>query len=94
FGEEMREPSRLIAKAILTSLVLTLVFEIAPTIALLMGTPDLHATLTAGDPFGLLARMRAGGWMADAIAVSVVIAIVNAIIACILACARFFYGTA
>ncbi|WP_287978379.1 APC family permease [Sphingomonas sp.] len=94
FGEEMKEPSRLIARAILASLALTLAFEIAPTVALLMGARDLHATVTAGDPFGLAARLRAGGWMADAIAISVVVAIVNAIIACILACARFFYGTA
>ncbi|MEH3160116.1 MAG: APC family permease [Sphingomonas taxi] len=94
FGEEMREPSRLIARAILASLVLTLVFEIVPTVAVLMGAPDLHALLTADDPFGLIARMRADGWLADAIAIGVVIAIVNAIIACILACSRFFYGTA
>ena len=94
FGEEMREPSRLIARAILASLVLTLVFEIVPTVAVLMGAPDLHALLIADDPFGLIARMRGDGWLADAIALGVVIAIVNAIIACILACSRFFYGTA
>ena len=94
FGEEMREPSRLIARAILASLVLTLLFEIVPMVAVLMGAPDLHALLTADDPFGLVARMRGRGWLADAIAIGVVIAIVNAIIACILACSRFFYGTA
>ena len=94
FGEEMREPSRLIARAILASLVLTLVFEIVPTVAVLMGAPDLHALVTADDPFGLIARMRGDGWLADAIAIGVVVAIVNAIIACILACSRFFYGTA
>ena len=90
----MREPSRLIARAILASLVLTLLFEIVPTVAVLMGAPNLHALVTADDPFGLIARMRGDGWLADAIAIGVVIAIVNAIIACILACSRFFYGTA
>jgi amino acid transporter len=94
FGEEMSEPSRLIARAILASLVLTLVFEIVPTVAVLMGAPDLHALLIADDPFGLIARMRGDGRLADAIALGVVIAIVNAIIACILACSRFFYSTA
>lgn len=94
FGEEMKEPSRLIARAILASLVLTLLFEIVPTIAVLMGAPDLHALTTASDPFGLIARLRGNGWVADATAIGVVIAIVNAIIACILACSRFFYGTA
>jgi amino acid transporter len=94
FGEEMKEPSRLIARAILASLVLTLLFEIVPTIAVLMGAPDLHALTTASDPFGLIARLRGNGWVADTTAIGVVIAIVNAIIACILACSRFFYGTA
>ena len=94
FGEEMNEAPRLIAKAILASLVLTLLFEIAPMVAALMGAPDLHALVAADDPFGLLARIRGNDAMAGAIAVGVVVAIVNAVIACILACARFFYGTA
>ena len=94
FGEEMQEPARLIAKAILASLVLTLLFEVVPTVAALMGAPDLHALTVADDPFGLLARLRGNDWVAGAIALGVVVAIVNAVIACILACARFFYGTA
>ena len=94
FGEEMNEAPRLIAKAILASLVLTLLFEIAPTIAGLLGAPNLYAFVTADDPFGLLARTHGGDAMAAAIAIGVVVAIVNAVIACILACARFFYGTA
>jgi len=94
FGEEMHEPSRLIARAILGSLILTLLFEIVPTVAVLIGAPDLHALVIADDPFGLVARLRGGGRIADAIAIGVVIAIVNAIIACILASSRFFYGTA
>ena len=94
FGEEMHEPARLIARTILAALILTLLFEIIPTVAALTGAPDLHALLVADDPFGLLARVRGNDAMAGAIAVGVVVAIVNAVIACILACARFFYGTA
>ena len=94
FGEEMHEPARLIAKTILLALVFTLLFEMLPMIAALMGAPDLHALVTADDPFGLLARLRGNDTLAAAIAIGVVIAIVNAVIACILACARFFYGTA
>lgn len=94
FGEEMHEAPRLIARAILAALVLTLLFEVLPTIAALAGAPDLHALVTASDPFGLLVRLRGDGVMAAWVAVGVAIAIVNAVIACILACARFFYGTA
>jgi amino acid transporter len=94
FGEEMHEPSRLIARTILLALFFTLAFEIVPMVAALMGAPDLHALVTADDPFGLIARVRGSDWLAAAVAIGVVVAIVNAIIACILACARFFYGTA
>lgn len=94
FGEEMHEPSRLIARTILLALVFTLLFEMVPMIAALMGAPDLNALVVADDPFGLLARVRGNDTIAAAIAIGVVVAIVNAVIACILACARFFYGTA
>jgi amino acid transporter len=94
FGEEMLDAPRLIARAIMASLALTLLFEGMPIVAVLVGAPDLHATLTAEDPFGLLVTLRSGTAMADWISVGVVVAIVNAVIACILACARFFYGTA
>ena len=94
FGEEMLDAPRMIARAILWALVLTLVFEGLPIAAVLMGAPDLHALLVADDPFGLLLRTRGGSLLAGAASVGVVIAILNAVIACILACARFFYGTA
>ncbi|SFP39187.1 APC family permease [Sphingomonas rubra] len=94
FGEEMLDAPRRIARAIMASLVLTLLFEIVPTVAALVAAPDLHAVVTSSDPFGLLVRFRANDALADWVSVGVVIAIVNAVIACILACARFFYGTA
>ena len=93
FGEEMLDAPRRIARAILAALALTLLLGIAPTVAALAGAPDLHALVTADDPFGLLASMRGGDALAGAIAIGVVIAIANAVIACILASARFFYST-
>ncbi len=94
FGEEMLDAPRRIARAIMGSLVLTLLFVGVPVVAVLAGAPDLHALVSADDPFGLLVRLRGGGAVADWVSVGVVVAIVNAVIACILACARFFYGTA
>ncbi|PTQ12418.1 amino acid transporter [Sphingomonas oleivorans] len=94
FGEEMHEAPRLIARAILAALGLTLLFEGLPILAGLIGAPDLQGFLTADDPFGLLVRDRGGGALAGWVSIGVAVAIVNAIIACILACARFFYGTA
>ena len=94
FGEEMHEAPRLIARAVLASLVLTLLLVGVPVVAGLAGAHDLGAFLRAPDPFGLLIRTLGsdalGGW----VSVGVVVAIFNAMIACILACARFFYSTA
>ncbi len=94
FGEEMHEAPRLISRAILWALALTLVFELVPMVAALMAAPDLAALLASDDPFGLLVAIKAGGSAAAFVSVAVVIAIVNAVIACVLACARFFYSTA
>ncbi|MGY4395929.1 amino acid transporter [Sphingomonas sp. UYAg733] len=94
FGEEMHEPSKLIARAIMWALGFTLLFEALPLAAGLMGAPDLHAFVTADDPFGILVTLRGGAALSAWVSIGVVIAIVNAVIACILACARFFYGTA
>lgn len=94
FGEEMLDAPRRIARAIMGSLVLTLLFVGVPVVAVLAGAPDLHALVVADDPFGMLVQMKGAAGLADWVSVGVVVAIVNAVIACILACARFFYGTA
>jgi amino acid transporter len=94
FGEEMLDAPFRIARVILTSLVLTLMFEVGPTIAALVAAPDLHTLVTSDDPFGLFVHLHGHDRLATLMACGVVIAIVNAVIACILACARFFYGTA
>ncbi len=94
FGEEMLNAPRKIAVAVLWAVVLTLVCEGVPMLAVLVGAPDLPTLLNADDPFGLIVRMRAGGFAADLVSLGVALSIVNAVIACILACARFFYGTA
>lgn len=93
FGEEMHEAPRKIARAILSALVLTLLFEIVPLVAILLNAPDLVGLLASDDPFGAVVRRVAGSDVANWMAIAVVIAIVNAIIACVLACARFFYST-
>lgn len=93
FGEEMLDAPRRIARAILAALGLTLLLEVAPTVAALAGAPGLHAMLTSDDPFGLVARVRGGDVAAGVIAAGIAVAIINAVIASMLACARFFYST-
>ncbi|WP_242125594.1 APC family permease [Sphingobium sp. Sx8-8] len=93
FGEEMHEAPRRIARTILASLGLALLFEGVPLLALLLAKIDLATLLTADDPFGLLVRQRGGAALSALVSAGIVLAIINAIIACVLACARFFYST-
>ena len=94
FGEEMHDAKRGIARAILAALIFTLLLEVVPVMAGLMGAADLLDFLTKEDPFGMLVAAKGGDTLGGWVAVGVVIAIVNAVIAWVLACARFFYGTA
>ena len=93
FGEELHDASKRIGGAVMLALVATLLLEIVPIVALLLGSTDLHSVFADNDPFGALVLLRGGPLVSDWIAVGVVIAILNASIACILSCARFFYST-
>jgi amino acid transporter len=94
FAEELHEAPRQIARAVLWGLVVTLLSEGLPLLAVLAGAPDLRALFVADDPFGMFVAERGGSLLASAIAIGVAIAILNAAIAFMLACARFFYSTA
>jgi amino acid transporter len=93
FGEEMRDAHRKIARVILTSFAVSLVLELVPIIALLIGAPDLKTMFAAEDPFGLFVRLRGGTMLSQMVAIGVVIAIINAAIVTVLASARFFWCT-
>lgn len=93
FGEEMHEARSRIGGAVMAALVATLLLEILPVVALLVGAGDLPQAFVADDPFGALVLRHGGRLLSDWVAVGVVIAILNASIASILACARFFYST-
>lgn len=92
-AEEMHEPAKRIARVILLALVLTLLVEIAPLAAVLVGAPDLKALFASADPFGLFVAIRGNSALAAWVALGVAVAIVNAAIACIISFARFFYST-
>ena len=93
FGEEMHDAHAKIARVILTSFGVSLVLELVPVLAVLVGAPDLKTLFGADDPFGLFVRGRGGAMLSQMVAVGVVIAIVNAAIVTVLASARFFWCT-
>jgi amino acid transporter len=93
FGEEMHDAHAKIARVILTSFGLSLVLELVPVVAVLVGAPDLKTLFGADDPFGLFVRGQGGTLLSQMVAVGVVIAIINAAIVTVLASARFFWCT-
>ena len=93
FAEEMHEAPRLIARTILWALVITVVTELVPLTAVLMGAPNLQALLGSTSPFSDFITAVGGYALSVAIGLSVALAILNAVLATLLQNARFFYST-
>jgi amino acid transporter len=93
FGEETPDARRHIARAILWALAITVVSELLPVTAALMGAPDLAALLGSANIFGDFIAARGGNALGAVISLGIALAIFNAVIACILTVARFMYST-
>jgi amino acid transporter len=93
FGEETPDARRHIARAILWALVITVISELLPMTAVLLGTPDLKAFLGSSNMFGDFIAARGGNTLNTIISLGIALAIFNAVIACILVAARFTYST-
>jgi len=93
FAEEMHEAPQLIARTILWALVITVVTELVPLTAVLMGAPNLQALLGSASPFSDFITAVGGYALSVAIGLSVALAILNAVLATLLQNARFFYST-
>ena len=93
FAEEMHEAPRLVARTILWALAITVVTELVPLTAALLGTPDLKAVLGKENPFGEFVTTMGGRALGIVISLSVALAIFNAVLATLLQNARFFYST-
>ena len=93
FAEEMHEAPRLIARTILWALVITVVTELVPLTAVLMGAPNLQGLLGSTSPFSDFITAVGGYALSVAIGLSVALAILNAVLATLLQNARFFYST-
>jgi len=93
FAEEMHEAPRLIARTILWALVITVVTELVPLTAVLMGAPNLQALLGSTSPFSDFITAVGGYALSVVIGLNVALAILNAVLATLLQNARFFYST-
>ena len=93
FAEEMHEAPRLIARTILWALVITVVTELVPLTAVLMGAPNLQGLLGSTSPFSDFITAVGGYALSVVIGLNVALAILNAVLATLLQNARFFYST-
>jgi len=93
FAEETHEAPRVIARTILWSLLITVITELLPVTAVLVGAPDLKALLSSQNPFSDFVAATGGRWFNIAISLGVALAIFNAVLATALQNARFFYCT-
>src|SRR5665213_338420 len=84
FAEEMHEAPRLIARTIFWALAITIVTELLPLTAVLMGAPDLKALLASQTPFSDFVVATGGRFLSIAISLAVALAILNAVLATVL----------
>lgn len=93
FAEEMHDAPRLIGRTILWAMLITVLTELLPVAAVLLGASDLKSLLASANPFSDFVRARGGPLLNAAISLSVALAIINAVLATLLQNARFLFST-
>ncbi|WP_051221686.1 APC family permease [Conexibacter woesei] len=93
FVEETEGPSKGIAKAILWSLTIAVVFELVPITLALLGTPSLAAFTNDASPMQYLMTTLGSKTLNDIISLAIAAAILNAVIAILLQCARIMWSS-
>jgi amino acid transporter len=93
FGEETHEPERHVARAVLWALAITVVAELVPLTAVLMGAPDLKALLGSANLFGDFMTSRGGSLVNTIVGAGIALAIFNAVIATLMVAARVVFST-
>jgi amino acid transporter len=94
FAEETRNARRTIARAVLVSAIVTILAEIIPLAAILLGTGSLTDLFSADLPVEAFLDERAGHAVTVFVLVSIALAIVNAIIAIALQSGRLLFAAA
>lgn len=94
FAEETVGARRRLGRAVLLAWGVTVAAELVPTLALLLGAPDLARLFAAPAPVGGFVADRGGAPLAAAVDLAVALAIGNAVAAFVLLTARQLYATA
>ncbi|MEV6911624.1 APC family permease [Amycolatopsis sp. NPDC051071] len=93
FGEETQDASRGIARAILFALGITVLAELIPVTAVLLGAPDLNALFTSGNMLSYFIDSRGGGTLDTVLGLAVALAIINAVLAIVLISSRMLFSS-
>ncbi|MEV6067691.1 APC family permease [Nocardia sp. NPDC052001] len=94
YAEETKNASRTIGRVIMVCLAATVVIEIVPLAAVVLGAPSMDELLTSAAPLNYFLTARGGSAINTLVSVAIAIAIVNAVIAIILQIARLIFASA
>jgi amino acid transporter len=94
YAEETKQATKTIGRAILWSLVIVVVVELVPLIAVLLGTPSMSGLVGAADPMSYFLQARGGTVINDLVSLGIAIAIINAVLAIVLQAGRLVYSSA
>jgi amino acid transporter len=92
-AEETRGSSRGIARAILWSLLITVIAELVPTTAVLLGAPKLDQATTGSAPLNAFLLATSDSTVNKIVSLGITIAIVNAVIAIVIQFGRVLYSS-
>ncbi|AHH97277.1 APC family permease [Kutzneria albida] len=93
FGEETQNASRGIARAILLALGITVLAELVPVTAVLLGAPDLGALFGAENMMSYFISTQGGSTLDTVISLAIALAIVNAVLAIVLISSRLVFSS-
>ena len=94
FAEETKNAKRAIARAVLWSAIITVVAELVPLTAVLLGADSLEELFGAALPVESFLAERAGDGVTVAVLIAIALAIINAIIAIALQSGRLLFAAA
>lgn len=92
-GEETHDAHRSVAKTVLWALGITVLAELVPVTAVLLGSPSLPDLFGAANMMDHFITDRAGSTVNDIVSLAVAVAIFNAVLAIILVTARMIFST-
>jgi len=92
-AEETRGSSRGIARAILWSLLITVIAELVPTTAVLLGAPKLDQATSGSAPLNAFLLATSDSTVNKIVSLGITIAIINAVIAIVIQFGRVLYSS-